>query len=206
MSTAEQSNLGAAKDPAHVARVVTNIAQLEQDYRLADGYLSDWLMRMITLSMKAVAAEPFDIENTAWSPYVTCPEWKPTKRIGRGDAWLEIVEFARDEQDHTWLAAAVGSTGTELNLELMFRDGLSGYFAKLEADQSLAAKLRKKGFKIDTANRRVYLPIVIKPDLLAKALPSDDKFDEAMAPVREATELGIAAKPEIDALLKLVRG
>ena len=163
-------------------------------------------MRMITLSMKAVAAEPFDIENTAWSPYVTCPEWKPTKRIGRGDAWLEIVEFARDEQDHTWLAAAVGSAGTELNLELMFRDGLSGYFAKLEADQSLAAKLRKKGFKIDTANRRVYLPIVIKPDLLAKALPSDDKFDEAMAPVREATELGIAAKPEIDALLKLVRG
>lgn len=206
MSTAEQNNLGAAKDPAIVARVVTNIAQLEQDYRLADGYLSDWLMRMITLSMKAVAPEPFDIENTAWSPYVTCPDWKPTKRIGRGDAWLEIVEFARDEQDHTWLAAAVGSAGTELNLELMFRDGLSGYFAKLEADQSLAAKLRKKGFKIDTANRRVYLPIAIKPDLLAKALPSDDKFDEAMAPVREATELGIAAKPEIDALLKLVRG
>ena len=30
MSTAEQSNLGAAKDPAIVARVVTNIAQLEQ--------------------------------------------------------------------------------------------------------------------------------------------------------------------------------
>ena len=87
-----------------------------------------------------------------------------------------------------------------------FRDGLSGYFAKLEADQTLAAKLRKKGFKIDTTNRRVYLPIVIKADLLAKALPSDDKFDEAMAPVREATELGIAAKSEIDALLKLVRG
>ena len=160
-------------------------------------------MRMITLSMKAVAAEPFDIENTAWSPYVTCPEWKPTKRIGRGDAWLEIVEFARDEQDHTWLAAAVGSAGTELNLELMFRDGLSGYFAKLEADQSLAAKLRKKGFKIDTANRRVYLPIVIKPDLLAKALPSDDKFDEAMAPVREATELGIAAVPRAEAIARL---
>ena len=206
MSTAEQSNLGAAKDPAIVARVVTNIAQLEQDYRLADGYLSDWLMRMITLSMKAVAPEPFDIENTAWSQYVTCPDWKPTKRIGRGDAWLEIVEFARDEQDHTWLAAAVGAGPTELNLELMFRDGLSGYFAKLEADQTLAAKLRKKGFKIDTTNRRVYLPIVIKADLLAKALPSDDKFDEAMAPVREATELGIAAKSEIDALLKLVRG
>ena len=206
MSTAEQSNLGAAKDPAIVARVVTNIAQLEQDYRLADGYLSDWLMRMITLSMKAVAPEPFDIENPAWSPYVTCPDWKPTKRIGRGDAWLEIVEFARDEQDHTWLAAAVGAGPTELNLELMFRDGLSGYFAKLEADQTLAAKLRKKGFKIDTTNRRVYLPIVIKADLLAKALPSDDKFDEAMAPVREATELGIAAKSEIDALLKLVRG
>lgn len=206
MSIAEQSNLGAAKDPVIVARVVTNIAQLEQDYRLADGYLSDWLMRMITLSMKAVAPEPFAIENTAWSPYVTCPDWKPTKRIGRGDAWLEIVEFARDEHDHTWLAAAVGSAGTELNLELMFRDGLSGYFGKLEADQGLAAKLRKKGFKIDTANRRVYLPIVIKADLLAKALPSDDKFDEAMAPVREATELGIAAKPEIDVLLKLVRG
>ncbi|MEO9625949.1 MAG: hypothetical protein ABJF09_00915 [Qipengyuania citrea] len=206
MSTAEQSNLAAAKNPAIAARVVTNIEQLEHDYRLADGYLSDWLIRMITLSLKAAAPEPFVVENTAWSAYVSHPDWKPTKRIGRGDAWLEIVEFARDEQDHTWLAAAVGAAGTELNLELCFRDGLSGYFGKLESDQGLASKLRKKGFKIDAANKRVYLPIVIKPDLLAKALPSDDNFDEAMAPVREATELGIAANPEIDALLKLVRG
>jgi hypothetical protein len=206
VDTTEQSNLGAAKDPAIAARIVTNIAQLEHDYRLADGHLSDWLIRMITLSMKAAAPEPFVIENTAWSPYITCPDWKPTKRIGRGDAWLEIVEFSRDEQDHTWLAAAVGAGPTELNLQLMFRDGLAGYFSKLEADQSLASKFRKKGFKVDTANQRVYLPIIIKSDLLAKALPSDDNFDEAMAPVREATDLGIAAKPEIDALLKAVRG
>ena len=205
MSTTEQSNLAAAKDPKVAARIVTNIAEIEQDYRLADGHLSDWLMRMITISMKAAAPEPFVIESTAWSPYITCPDWKPTKRIGRGDAWLEIVEFSRDEQDHTWLAAALGAGPTELNLELMFRDGLSGYFGKLEGDQGLASKLRKKGFKIDTANKRVFLPIVIKADLLAKALPTDD-FQDAMAPVREATELGIAAKPEIDLLLKLVRG
>ena len=206
MNTTEQTNLAAAKDPAIAARIVTNIEQLEHDYRLADGYLSDWLIRMITMSLKAAAPEPFVVENTAWSAYVSHPDWKPTKRIGRGDAWLEIVEFARDEQDHLWLAAAVGAAGTELNLELCFREGLSGYFAKLEGDQGLASKLRKKGFKIDTTNKRVYLPIVIKADLLAKALPSDDNFDEAMAPVRDATELGIAAKPEIDALLKLVRG
>ena len=205
MSTTEQSNLAAAKDAGIVARVVQNIAQVEHDYRLAEGHLSEWLMRMIMMSMKAAAAEPFVVDSTAWSAYLTCPDWKPTKRIGRGDAWLEIVEFARDEQDHTWLAAAIGAGPTELNLELMFRDGLSHYFAKLEADQGLASKLRKKGFKIDTANQRVYLPIVIKADLLAKALPTDD-FENAMAPVREATELGIAAKPEIDLLLKLVRG
>ncbi|MXO48941.1 hypothetical protein GRI69_11800 [Erythrobacter vulgaris] len=205
MSTAEQSNLAMAKDPAIAARIVKNIAQLEQDYRLADGHLSDWLMRMIMISMKAAAPEPFVVENTAWSAYLSHPEWKPTKRIGRGDAWLEIVEFSRDEQEHSWLAAAVGAGPTELNLELMFRDGLAGYFAKLEGDQGLTSKLRKKGFKIDTANKRVYLPIVIDADLLAKALPTDD-FQDAMAPVREATELGIAAKPEIDLLLKLVRG
>lgn len=205
MSTAEQSNLAMAKDPAIAARIVKNIAQLEQDYRLADGHLSDWLMRMIMISMKAAAPEPFVVENTAWSAYLSHPDWKPTKRIGRGDAWLEIVEFARDELDHTWLAAAVGAGPTELNLELMFRDGLAGYFAKLEGDQGLTSKLRKKGFKIDTSNKRVYLPIVINAELLAKALPTDD-FQDAMAPVREATELGIAAKPEIDLLLKLVRG
>ena len=205
MSTTEQSNLAAAKDAGIVARVVQNIAQVEHDYRLAEGHLSEWLMRMIMMSMKAAAAEPFVVDSTAWSAYLTCPDWKPTKRIGRGDAWLEIVEFARDEQDHTWLAAAIGAGPTELNLELMFRDGLSHYFVKVEADQGLASKLRKKGFKIDTANQRVYLPIVIKADLLAKALPTDD-FENAMAPVREATELGIAAKPEIDLLLKLVRG
>lgn len=205
MSTAEQNNLAMAKDPAIAARIVKNIAQLEQDYRLADGHLSDWLMRMIMISMKAAAPEPFLVENTAWSAYLSHPDWKPTKRIGRGDAWLEIVEFARDEQDHTWLAAALGAGPTELNLELMFREGLAGYFGKLEGDQGLTSKLRKKGFKIDTSNKRVFLPIVINADLLAKALPTDD-FQDAMAPVREATELGIAAKPEIDLLLKLVRG
>lgn len=205
MSTTEQSNLAMAKDPSIVTRIVMNIAQLEEDYRLADGLLSDWLMRMIIISMKAAAPGPFVIDNTAWSAYVSHPDWKPTKRIGRGDAWLEIVEFSRDDQDHTWLAAAVGAGPTELNLELLFRDGLSGYFAKLEGDHGLASKFRKKGFKIDPSNQRVYLPIVIDAGLLSTALPTDD-FEEAMAPVRDATELGIAAKPEIDLLLKLVRG
>tara|TARA_Y100000815_G_scaffold271474_1_gene298123 strand:- start:671 stop:1288 length:618 start_codon:yes stop_codon:yes gene_type:complete len=205
VSTPEQIDLAKAKDPKVAARIVTNIAEIEQDYRLADGLLSEWLMRMIILSMKGAAPEPFVVENTAWSAYLSHPEWKPTKRIGRGDAWLEIVEYARDEQDHTWLAAALGAGPTELNLQLCFRDGLAHYFAKLQADQGLAAKLRKKGFEIDVAGKRIYLPIVVKADPLAKALPTDD-FEEAMAPVREAVELGIAAKPEIDQLLKLVRG
>lgn len=205
MNTTEQSDLGLAKDLATTSRIVKNMAQIEQDYRLADGYLSDWLMRMIILSMKGAASEPYVVEDTAWSAYLTHPDWKPTKRIGRGDAWLEIVEYARDDQDHTWLAAALGAGPTELNLELSFREGLAHYFAKLEGDAALAAKFRKKGFDIDLAGKRIYLPIVVKADLLAKALPTDD-FEEAMAPVREATELGIAAKPEIDALLKLVRG
>ena len=37
MSTPEQTNLAQAKDPAVVARIVKNMAQIEQDYRLADG-------------------------------------------------------------------------------------------------------------------------------------------------------------------------
>lgn len=205
MTTTEQSNLAMAKDPEIVGRIVRNIAQIEQDYRLAEGHLGDWLMRMIILSMKSAATEPFTIEETSWSAYITCPDWKPTKRIGRGDVWLEIVEFARDEQDHTWLAAALGAGRTQLDLELSFREGLSHYFAKLESDQGLMAKLRKKGFKVDLTEKRVYLPILINAELLAKALPTDD-FEQAMAPVREATELGIAAKPEIDQLLNMVRG
>jgi len=205
VTTTEQNDLAMAKDPAITSRIIKNMAQIELDYRLADGLLSEWLMRMIILSMKGAAPEPFMVENTAWSAYLSHPDWKPTKRIGRGDVWLEIVEHACDEQDHTWLAAALGAGPTELNLQLSFREGLAHYFAKLEADQGLAAKLRKKGFEIDVAGKRIYLPIVVKADLLAKALPTDD-FEEAMAPVREAVELGIAAKPEIDQLLKLVRG
>ncbi|RXZ64235.1 hypothetical protein [Pelagerythrobacter rhizovicinus] len=204
MSTTEQNDLAMAKDPEIVGRIVRNITQLERDFRLADGYLSDWLIRMITISMKVAAPEPFTIESTAWSAYLSHPDWKPTKRIGRGDAWLEIVERARDDQDHTWIAAALGAGPTELSLELTFREGLSHYFMKLEGDEGLIAKLRKKGFKIDPGGKRVYLPIVINADLLAKALPTDD-FEDAMAPVREAVELSIAAKPEIDLLLNLVR-
>ena len=204
MDANEQRLLAAAKDPAISGRIVQGIADLERDYQLAEGYLSDWLIREINVAMRSASPVPFEVATTAWSAIITCPDWKPTKRIGRGDVWLEIVEHAQDENDHTWLAAALGAGPTEMQLELNFRDGLAHYINKLEADQSLMAKFKKKGFKIDLTGRRIYLPIAINANLLAKAFATDD-YDDAMAPVREASELGIAAKPEIDQLLQLVR-
>ena len=205
MEATEQTNLAAAHDPAVAGRIINTIAQVEQDYLLAESHLSEMVLQEIISAMRRTAPAPFEIASTAWSAIVTCADWKPTKRPGRGDAWLEIVEHAEDDNDHTWLAAALGAGPTAMHLELNFREGLSHYIDKLKADESLMSKFRKKGFKVDTANKRVYLPLAINAVLLAKAVQEND-FDDAMAPAREATELGIAAKPEIDQLLKMVRG
>lgn len=205
MDTTEQKHLDMAKDPATASRIVQNIAAIEQDYRLAEGYLSDWMLREIISALRTTVPAPFEVVTTAWAAIITCPDWKPNKRPGRGDVWLDIVEHAEDEDDHTWLAAALGAGPTALHLELSFREGLSHYMDKLAADTSLMAKLRKKGFKVDLTAKRVYLPLVIDAALFAKAVAEND-FDAAMSPAREAAELGIAAKPEIDDLLKQVRG
>ena len=205
MDSTEQKHLAMAKDPAIASRIVHNIAGIEQDYRLAEGYLSDWMLRAIISAMGTAVPAPFEVATTAWSAIITCPDWKPNKRPGRGDVWLEILEHAEDEEDHTWLAAALGAGPTALQLELSFRDGLSQCMEKLAADASLMSKLRKKGFTIDLTNKRAYLPLVIDAALFAKGVAEND-FDAAMAPAREAAELGIAAKPEIDDLLKQVRG
>ncbi|GGD65139.1 hypothetical protein GRI62_11530 [Erythrobacter arachoides] len=205
MDTTEQKHLAMAKDPATASRIVQNIAAIEQDFRLAEGYLSDWMLREIIAALRTTVPAPFEVVTTAWAAIISCPDWKPNKRPGRGDAWLDIVEHAEDEDDHTWLAAALGAGPTALHLELIFREGLSHYMDKLAADTSLMAKLRKKGFKVELTAKRVYLPLVIDAALFAKAVAEND-FDAAMAPAREAAELGVAAKPEIDDLLKQVRG
>ncbi|RIV85951.1 hypothetical protein [Aurantiacibacter zhengii] len=205
MDTTEQRSLAMAQDPQVAGRIVRGIAQIEQDYQLAEGHLSDWMLREIISAMRNTVPEPSEVVTTAWSALITCPDWKPTKRIGRGDVWLEIVEQAEDENDHTWLAAALNAGPTAMWLQLNFRDGLAHYMVKLEENASLVAKLRKKGFKVDTKAKAIYLPIVISADLFAKAVQEND-FDAAMGPVRDATELAIAAKPEIDELLKQVRG
>ena len=114
MDTKEQKQFAQAKDPATASRIVQNVAAIEQDYKLAEGYLSDWVLREIIHAMTSVAPEPFEVATTAWSAIITCPDWKPTKRPGRGDVWLEIVEHAEDEDDHTWLAAALGAGPTAM--------------------------------------------------------------------------------------------
>ena len=49
------------------------------------------------------------------------------------------------------------------------------------------------------------IPVAFDVDQLALAFESQD-FHKAMEPVREATAIAVAAKPEMDKLLGLLRG
>jgi hypothetical protein len=191
------------QDTALAATIVKAIPELERDYRLAQGALSERLMLEIKTSMRKAAPEPWEIADTDYSVLLRSPEWKPTRGIGRGDAWLEINEIAEDELDRTWIGVAVG-TGSQMGLELVFRPGLAVAAAAVTREKPHAERLQKIGFRRDGEATRLFVPIAIDRLRLAKGFGEND-LTEALGPVRKAVEAVVAAKTDLDALIEAVR-
>ena len=76
---------------------------------------------------------------------------------------------------------------------------------KLQGNIALAESLLGRRFELIEAGMRLIMPIAIDVDSLALAFETQD-FRDAMEPMREATAMAVAAKPEIDELLSLLRG
>ena len=156
--------------------------------------------------MRAAAPEPWEVAPTEWTILLrSTPEWKPTRGLGNGDAWIQVNEVAGDELERTWIGVATGAGGnTQLALELLFRNALKGPAAVVTTEKTHADKLAKIGFRRDDESR-IFFPILLDKLRLAKAYGENDVAGEALLPVRKAVEAIVAAKADLDALIEAVR-
>lgn len=204
MDSDQQTSFAKQQDPELAARIVRTIGQLEADYLFASGPLSERFIREVTSVMRSAAPDSWQIVGNEWSASLTCPDWRATRGVGRGDAWLELGDVVEDENEHTWIAVAVSAGPTKLCLELKFRNGLEPIAKALTAKDKPVANVLKEGFERDETTKRILIPISIEADSLARGFELND-LDEALAPLRRAVEAAIKAKPDLDALITHVR-
>jgi hypothetical protein len=121
----EQKTLVAlSQDPEVAARIVRNIANVERGWQLANGYLSERMMRDVRELFARLAPESWKVVEAGWSALLVPPNWKMTNGVGNGDAWLELVEICEADEEYPWIAAAVGAGSTQMGFQLQFRPGL----------------------------------------------------------------------------------
>ena len=200
----ETENVCVQYEQGFAASVVRDIGRIERAFHAACGPMSDQLRAEITFAMRGAAPAQWALSEIP-ELTLTCPDWQSRKPHKRGDAWLQLHAIAKDDVEHSWIAAATGSGPTAMCLELRVRKRLSPLSCKLQGNVALTESLLARGFELTEAGTRLILPIAIDVDELALAFESQD-FYEAMEPVREATAMAVAAKPEIDELPDLLRG
>ncbi len=204
MDTNEQTTLAQKYDPKLAARIVLGVAELEQNYRLAEGPLSEQFITEAHVAVQDVIPDTWEIHGEAWELYITSPDWKSTRGNGRGDAWLEIGDVIEDPEAHSWIAVAVAAGPTQMCLELKFRKGLADVPTCFKASPQLATTIMERGFELSHEGARLSIPITIEADKLAAAFKSDD-FEQALQPMSNAAKLAATAKQEIDDLVGLAR-
>jgi hypothetical protein len=193
-----------AQDPSLAARVIANIASVERDWHLASGLLSERFMREVRERLAKLSPENWRLFESGWSALLVPPEWKQTKGVGNGDAWLELVELCGAEEEYSWIAAAVGVGSTQMGLELVFRNGLSPSAFEMIANDKAVDALLKSGFERDVEKERLFIPVKVHVGLLAKGFEEND-LDEALSPVGKAIELAVSAKAELGKIVEQVR-
>ena len=204
MDQHEKNLVEQSHDPAVAARIIRNIANVESDWHLASDLLSERMMREVRALVAKLTPKEWKVADSGWSALIVPPDWKMTKGVGKGDAWLEIVEFCDAEDEYSWIAAAIGVGSTKMGLELVFRNGLLPLAQKVFANDKALDALLKLGFVRNEAKDQLFLPVKVSGDLLAKGWEEND-LDKALAPIGKAVELAISAKAELDKIVEQVR-
>ena len=204
MDASKQVSHAIGTDPKFAAEVVRDIDKIEQGYRLAEGPMSERIMDEVADLMSAAAEDPWNVTTTDYSILLTHPNWKPNRPLGRSDMWFEFTDVRAEDDEATWIAAAVASGEARLGLELGFRMGLQPVAKTVLSEKGVAADLQKIGLAIDRKSGRTYAPTVLNRDQLAKGF-SETSLSGALSPVSQAFEKLLGAKKELDALLEKVR-
>lgn len=201
----EQRTIAAQQqDPELAARIVRNIEQLERDSHYAAGPLSERLMRDIGAAIQNAAPEPWIVAGNDTGVTLTLPDWKANRGVNHNDAWIELSDLTLDEQEYSWISVIVNAGPTKLGLELKVRPGLAALMETVPAKDKAITNLVKAGFEYEQVIRRLAIPVAIDAETLAKGLEFND-LDAALAPVRTAVEVAIAAKPDLNALIDHLR-
>jgi hypothetical protein len=204
MDQEQKTMVAQAQDPVIAGRVIRNIANVERDWHLASGMLSERFMREVRQLLGKFASEHWKVIESGWSVILVPIEWKMSMGIGNGDAWLEIVEICAAEEEYSWIAAAAGVGSTQMGFELQFRNGLSPFGQVAIANDKAVDALLKLGFVRDEPKERLFIPVKTQAEALAKGFEEND-LEKALIPIRQAIELAISAKAELDKLVEQVR-
>lgn len=202
----QRTKAAKSQDPAWAARVIRNIAQIETDFFHAFDHVSERIMSEAVQAIHKVAMHPWQVVESGMSAQIVCPEWKMTKGVGTGDMWLELAEIGADEDDdeRSWLSAAVKAGPTQLGFELTFRRGLQDQAGLIIRDDKAIAALLKLGFARLDAGPSLIVPIDIAAEKLAQGFEQND-LTAALAPVGGSLSKALAAKVELDKFLSQVR-
>ena len=205
MSSNTPAAAAAQYDPEAAARIVRDIERIDADANLVITALSERMMgEVVRIATKALT-EPWQIVEADWTARLICPDWKMTKGVGTGDAWLELTEIGgEDDEGLSWVSVAVGVGPTRFGLELTFRRGLQDYAADEVFDDKVVGPLLKLGMVRGDDTGRLYFPIDIPIAALSQAFATND-FDKALAPVGVVVKKALAAKAELDRLVNDVR-
>lgn len=201
----EQRTLAsAAQDGALCARVMRNIAAIEQDSQFAWGPLSERLMTEIRGAFRGAAPEVWAVEGDESSVLTYAPEWKANRGVNQKDVWLELADLIEGDEAYSWPSVIVSAGQTKLCLELKVRPGLQDTVTALADKDPVVVNLTKAGFKRDGESKRIVMPIDIAAEALALGFEMND-LHEALEPVRSVVGKAIASRAPIDAFLAHVR-
>lgn len=130
------------------------------------------------------------------------------QRKPKADFFIGLDERLSEsgEQENSWLAAFVanGPNGAVMAFWLCQKILAAGAWKKLvKANDALVTELRGLGFSIDDDDdRRLYLPVVLDRELLARSFETED-FDAVMEPARLAVANAVKAAPVLVRLREL---
>ena len=197
----EQRTIAAQQqDPLQVARIVRSLKQVEDDYHLASGPLSEKMMKAAVAALKKAVPEPFRVVESDWSAAINSPDWRATRGVGQ-DASIELSELCTEEdREYCWLTVATATGPTRLGLEILFRPGLREAAQTVLRIEKQMAPIWKAGFVLDEIDARLFIPIVIPAEKLVQGFEQNN-LDTVMASVTKAVEQVIAAKAEIDEIV-----
>lgn len=194
------------------ALVIRNIADIEAAMNHAKMEIGPRIWEQVARVMQEICdAEAWvavsDVANDdlwfAHRSWLMADQRKP-----KADFWIGLDERLSEsgEDENSWLSTFVanGPNGATMAFWLNQRILGAGAWKKLvKANDGLVAELRGLGFSVDDDDdRRLYLPVVLDRELLARSFETED-FDVVIEPARIAIVDATKAAPVLVRLREL---